>query len=345
MGRILDDEGMKLLILGGTLYAGRALAEQARAAGWEVTTFNRGKSGSDVAGVQVIRGDRASKADVVRLTETGPWDAVVDTSGYVPKAVLEISNLLRPLTKRYVFFSTVSVYRDWPRDPLTEQSEVLYCPPDADEAYGEDVEDGPTRYGYQKAGCEAAVSLVFGADAVSLRPGVVLGPREYVGRLPWWLRRIAAGGRVIAPGDPSRTIQPIDVRDLAGFAMTCAQEPLAGAYNVAAPIGAETFEGMLRACAAATGAAPELVWVPDDALIRQGVRQWSELPLWRTYRGTWQVDPGRAHAAGLRCRSIVDTARDTWRWMNEDDPQLDNERAGEIGLTLDKEARILAAVR
>lgn len=336
---------MRLLILGGTRFAGRSLAERALTHDWDVTTFNRGRSGPDVDGVRLVRGDRASRTDLAGLAEVGPWDAVVDTSGYVPKAVLETAKLLRPLARRYVFLSTVSVYRDWPREPLTEQSDVLYCPPDADETYGEDVEDGPTQYGYQKAGCEAAVSLVFGADAVSLRPGVVLGPREYVGRLPWWLRRISAAGEVVAPGDPSRTIQPIDVRDLADFALTCAQEPLSGAYNVAAPIGGATFGRMLQACADVTGTSPELVWIPDDVLIREGVRQWSELPLWRTYRGTWQVDPGRALAAGLRSRSIVNTVSDTWKWMNEGDLQLDNERASEIGLTPDQEARILAAVR
>ena len=139
-----------------------------------------------MAGVQALRGDRTRPDDVARLVEAGPWDAVVDTSGYVPREVLAVCERLEPATGRYVFLSTVSVYRGWPAEPLAEESEVLYCPPDAGPGYGEDVEDGPTRYGYQKSGCELAVAQTFGAGrSTCLRPGVVLGPREYVGRLPW----------------------------------------------------------------------------------------------------------------------------------------------------------------
>ena len=246
--------GMRLLVLGGTRFVGWAVVTAALARGWRVTTFNRGQAGADVAGVQVLRGDRNQPDDVARLAGAGPWDAAVDTSGYAPRETLEVCRRLEPVTARYVFMSTVSVYRGWPVEPLTEQSEVLYCPPDAGPEYGEDVEDGPTRYGYQKSGCELAVTQTFGAGrSTALRPGVVLGPREYVGRLPWWLRRMAAGGRVVAPGSPDRSIQPVDVRDLADFALCAAGPGVPGAYNVAAPIGRETFGEMLGACAEATG--------------------------------------------------------------------------------------------
>ena len=196
---------MRLLVLGGTRFVGHAVATAAIRQGWEVTTFNRGLSGADVAGVNVIRGDRTLPGDLARLAADRPWDAVIDTSGYVPREVLAACKCLEPVAGRYVFMSTVSVYRGWPVEPLSEASEVLYCPPDAGPDYGEDVEDGPTRYGYQKAGCELAVTSTFGPDrSVPLRPGVVLGPREYVGRLPWWLNRVAAGGRVLAPGIPGQ---------------------------------------------------------------------------------------------------------------------------------------------
>ncbi|MGC1891542.1 MAG: NAD-dependent epimerase/dehydratase family protein, partial [Stellaceae bacterium] len=173
---------MRLLILGGTRFVGRAVAAAALAEGWEVATFNRGLSGADAAGVEAIRGDRTLSADLARLAAAGPWDAVIDTSGYVPREVLATCQRLEPLAARYVFMSTVSVYCGWPVEPLSEASEVLYCPPDAGPAYGEDVEDGPTRYGYQKSGCELAVTSTYGAHrSALLRPGVVLGPREYVG--------------------------------------------------------------------------------------------------------------------------------------------------------------------
>jgi 2'-hydroxyisoflavone reductase len=336
---------MRLLVLGGTRFVGWAIVTGAVGRGWEVTTFNRGLSGADAPGVRALRGNRTRVGDVVRLVDAGPWDAVVDTSGYVPREVLAVCERLEPVTGRCVFMSTVSVYRGWPVEPLSEGSPVLYCPPDAGPEYGEDVEDGPTRYGYQKSGCELAVAQTFGAGRwTALRPGVVLGPREYVGRLPWWLRRVATGGRVLAPGTPDRSIQPVDVRDLAAFALDAAERSIPGAYNVAAPMGGETFGGMLRACAEVTGSDAEFVWVPDAELLAQGVRQWSEMPLWRTFPGVWQVNPGAAIEAGLSCRPMAATVADTWAWMHDGNVTLDDGRAGEVGISRERELRILASV-
>jgi len=336
---------MRLLVLGGTRFVGWAVVTEAVGRGWEVATFNRGLSGADVPGVRALRGDRTQAGGVARLVDAGPWDAVVDTSGYVPREVLAVCERLEPVTGRYVFMSTVSVYRGWPVESLSEGSQVLYCPPDAGPDYGEDVEDGPTRYGYQKSGCELAVAQTFGPGRwTALRPGVVLGPREYVGRLPWWLRRIATGGRVLAPGTPDRSIQPVDVRDLAAFALDAAERNIPGAYNVAAPMGGETFGGMLRACAEVAGSDAEFVWVPDAELLAQGVRQWSEMPLWRTFPGVWRVDPGAAIEAGLSCRSLTATVADTWAWMRDGNVTLDDERAGEVGISRERELRILASV-
>jgi nucleoside-diphosphate-sugar epimerase len=335
---------MRLLVLGGTRFVGWTVVMAGLGLGWDVTAFNRGLSGPDAPGVRVLRGDRTQTVDVARLAGAGPWDVVVDTSGYVPREVLAVCERLEPVTGHYVFMSTVSVYRGWPVEPLSESSEVLYCPRNAGPDYGEDVEDGPTRYGYQKSGCELAVAETFGPQRhTNLRPGVVLGPREYVGRLPWWLRRVAAGGTVLGPGSPERTIQPVDVRDVAAFTLWAAEQGISGSYNVAAPIGAATFGGMLQACAEVTGSAAEFVWVPDERLVAEGVRQWSEMPLWRTFPGVWQVDSSAASARGLSCRPLGDTVADTWAWLQESPEGLDDERAGEIGISRESEWRILAS--
>ena len=195
---------MRLLVLGGTRFVGRAVVVTALGHGWEVATFNRGLSAADVPGVRALRGDRTKAADLAGLADAGPWDAVIDTSGYVPREVLAACQRLEPVATHYVFMSTVSVYPGWPAKPLTEASEVLYCPPDAGPDYGEETEDGPTQYGYQKSGCELAVTAMFGpARSTVMRPGVVLGPREYVGRLPWWLNRVA--GQVDSAGRRRRS--------------------------------------------------------------------------------------------------------------------------------------------
>ncbi|TDD17860.1 NAD-dependent epimerase/dehydratase family protein [Nonomuraea diastatica] len=333
----------KLLVLGGTAFVGHAVVNQALARGWEVTTFNRGLTGSDVDGVEVVRGDRTAPKDLARLATAGPWDAVVDLSGYVPRNVLSTAQTLEPLVDHYIFMSTVSVYADWPTKPLTEDSPVLKCPPDADENYGEDVEDGPTKYGYQKSGCENAVRLSFGESRTcTLRPGVVLGPREYVGRLPWWLRRVFRGGRILAPGSPERSIQPIDVRDLAAFACHTVAAKLSSSFNVTAPSRFATFGQLLEYCVDATNGSAKFAWAPDGFLLEHGVRQWSELPLWRTHAGVWQVDSVRAHSAGLGCRPLSETVRDTWEWIRTTREVANNERSNEIGISTEREREILS---
>ncbi|WP_433535366.1 NAD-dependent epimerase/dehydratase family protein [Micromonospora sp. CA-249363] len=335
---------MRLLVLGGTWLVGHAVVSAAIGAGWEVTTFNRGTSDPFLEAVRQIRGDRTRPEDVAALATAGPWDAVVDTSGYVPRNVLDVARALAPVADRYVFVSTLSVYRDWPSKPLSEQSELLYCPPDAGPDYGTDTEDGPTRYGYQKAGCEAAALAAFGADRTTLlRAGVVLGPREYIGRMPWWLRRVAAGGEVLAPGSPDRAIQPIDVRDLAAFALHTITDDVASALNVCAPVGSAAFGELLADCAHSTRADVSFTWVPDDFLLGQGVRQWSELPLWRTFDGVWNVDTAAAQTAGLRTRPLELTVRDTWRWLVDSEDTGNHERTVEIGISREKEAQVLAA--
>lgn len=336
---------MRVLVLGGTWFLGSAVVREALGRGWGVTTFNRGRSGGDVDGVEAVRGDRTVADDVRRLAAAGPWDAVVDTSGYVPAEVLGSARDLAPVAGRYVFVSTVSVYEGWPVELLSEDSAVLVCPPDAGPGFGADDPRGyPTQYGFQKAGAEQAVVEVFGVERTTvLRPGVILGPGEYVGRLPWWLRRVRAGGRVLAPGKPGQPIQPVDVRDVAAFALDCVSTGTSGAFNVTAPPGHATFGAMLEACEAVSGGHPEFEWVPDDFLAGQGVRQWTELPLWRTYAGTWRVDGSRARAAGFACRPLRDTVADTWAWMTAGGMLVEHERAGEIGMSPERERDVLAA--
>lgn len=332
-----------MLVLGGSLFVGREIAAAAVRAGWDVTTFNRGRSGADPEGATSVRGDRNDLAEVAALLSHGPWDAVIDTSSYVPRNTLEVARLLEPVVEQYVLLSTVSVYEGWPKTPLSERSAVLPCPPDAAADYGPpDVEDGPTRYGRLKAGCESAVHSAFGPGRTAvLRPGVILGPGEYVGRLPWWLRRIATGGRVLAPGSPARAIQPIDVRDLANFVGRLVRDRTSGVFNVAAPIGDRTFGDLLTACIEATGSSADLVWVSDEDLLSLGVRQWSELPLWRTFDGVWRVASSSAFAAGLRARPLPATVADTWSWMSTMTLQV-SERSSEIGIDPSREQQILS---
>lgn len=338
---------MRLLVLGGSWFLGAHVVQSALREGHSVTTFNRGRSAPDAPGVDAFHGDRTSPDDLARLVEHGNgWDAVIDTSSseLAPRDVLASATALRAAVGRWVHISTVSVYQGWPHQTLNEDSPILDCPPDAGPTFGHTGPDGsPTIYGFQKAGAERAVIETIGADrSVMLRPGVILGPGEYVGRLPWWLRRAQRGGPILAPAPPQRVMQPTDVRDVADFAVAQAADTVtSGAYNIAHPTGLR-WDDFIARCLAVTGGAGRPVWADDEKLIRHGVKQWTELPLWRTHKGVWSVIPDKAVAAGLHCRPLEQTITDTWAWLQQGGRAVVHPRAAEHGIDPDKERKILA---
>jgi nucleoside-diphosphate-sugar epimerase len=330
---------MRLLVVGGGWFAGRAIVAEVLRRGWDVTVFNRGRTSALPAGVSFVRGDREDHADLARLAGHGPWDAVVDVAGSVPAVVRDIARVLAPVAGQYVLVSTVSVYRDWPHAPVDESSPLW--PADPDYEPGTRRWD-PDAYGPLKAGCELAVRREFGDSALLVRSHVILGPGEYVGRLPWWLRRVSQGGRVLAPAPPGRHIQPVDVRDVACFLTDLAEKGATGIFNVAAPPSGATYQDLLEACRAATGSDARFVWVDEPWLAERGVAEWTEIPLWRTLPTAWAMDTTRAQAAGLRCRPLAQTVRDTWQWLGSGGQPVEHERSAEHGISREREAQLLA---
>ncbi|MFE2410557.1 NAD-dependent epimerase/dehydratase family protein [Kitasatospora sp. NPDC059408] len=342
---------MKILVLGGSSFLGRAFAAEALARGHEVTTFNRGRSAADLPGVEAVRGDRDSDADLARLAEGRRWDAVVDTSAQQPAQAAASARLLRERAGHYTLISSVHAFEDWPARVVDESSPLHPCP--ADTPPGQEFSAA------LKAGCERAVQEHFGAGrSLVLNSGLLIGPYERGGRLPWWLERMARGGRVLAPGEPGRPVQLIDVRDFALFGLDLLTAGTAGRFLTTAPPGLLTYGQFLDTCAQVAGEGrAELVWVPDAPLVAEGpdaVEPWSELPLWMPdvpeAAGTWQVDTARARAAGLRCRPFAETARDTWQWLRgrgpADDTEPDGRKRGRFPLGIEpaKEQRLLAAL-
>jgi len=332
---------MKILVIGGSSFLGRAYVSEALRRGHQVTTFNRGVSGPDQPGVEAVRGDRNDPADLERLTTGRHWDAVVDSAGQQPYAVALAARLLRPHADHYTFVSSVHAFTDWPALPVDEDSATRPCPADtpADQPPGNHL----------KAGCERALLEQFGADnSLILNCGLLIGPYENVGRLPWWLERIARGGKVIAPGDPDRALQLIDARDFAAFGLDLLERGEAGRYVTSAPRASTTFRELLAACAEATGSTAELVPVGDEPLLAADVQPWTELPLWAPglpdWAGIWLADTSRAEAAGLRCRPLAETVRDTWAWLQERGPATKPYLQGTTALGIDpeKEQKLLA---
>ncbi|MEU4835836.1 NAD-dependent epimerase/dehydratase family protein [Streptosporangium sp. NPDC023615] len=327
---------MRILIIGGSVFVGRAITEEALRRGHEVTTFNRGRSGVDLPGAEAIRGDREVAEDLDRLVEGHTWDAVVDVIGRVPRLVDASVRRLNGRASTYTYISSISAISDFPAQACDESSPRYECAPDAG------PEDGD--YGTLKAGCERAVEEGFEGDALIIQPGLILGPHEDVGRLPWWLDRISRGGRVLAPGDPDRQMQVIDVRDLAAFTLDRTEAGAADRFLAGGVPANTTYGGLLAECRAVTGSDAEFVWVDDRFLLDREVAPWTEFPVWvpagPDFAGVWLASSAKALAAGLTCRPVAETVRDTWAWLREVPPAERSFRGH--GMNPEKEARILA---
>ncbi|MFJ9718204.1 NAD-dependent epimerase/dehydratase family protein [Streptomyces sp. NPDC101213] len=329
---------MRLLVLGGTEFAGRAVVEAALGRGWEVTVFNRGRHAS-VPGTRTLVGDRTAPGGLAAL-EDGEWDAVVDTWSAAPRAVHGAARLLRGRAGRYVYVSSCSVYAWAPPAGYTE---------DAPPVEGAEPGAEQTDYARDKRGGELAVVDAFGAaDSVLVRAGLILGPYENVGRLPWWLTRIARGGPVLAPGPRELPLQYVDVRDLAEWVLGAVERELSGPFNLMSPQGHATMGELLEACVRATGGPAELRWTAPETVLAAGIEPWTQLPVWvppgsDLHDALHAADVSRALATGLSCRPVGETVADTWRWLREiggEAPQRpDRTRKG---LDPEVEARVLA---
>jgi len=326
---------MRLLILGGTVFLGRHVAAEALARGHEVTVFHRGRHGADLFGdAEHLTGDRGGN---LRALEGGAWDAAVDTSGYQPADVAASSALLAAGgVEHLAFVSTCNVYPTWPAEPVSEETPVW--------TEGDD-------YGPNKAASEREAEAALPGRVAKLRAGLLCGPHDNVFRLPWWVRRIGRGGEVLAPGDPDRTVQLIDARDLAAWIVDLGEERRPGPFNATAPAGRTTMRDVLEAAVAATGSDARLTWIPDDALAAAGLDPWTEVPLWLPEadgQGTWRVDATRAEAAGLRCRPIAETVADVWAWLQGGGPEAEGEDwlspHAATGMSAEREREVLAGV-
>jgi 2'-hydroxyisoflavone reductase len=320
---------MRILVLGGTLFLGRHVVEAALERGHEVTLFNRGQTRPDLfPEAEKLRGDRDGDLGALAGRD---FDAVIDTSGRVPRLVSETIDALGKVG-HYTFVSTISVYADLSTPP-TESSPLAQLQ--------EPTEVWEEAYGELKVLCENAVRERF-PDAFIPRPGLIVGPWDPTGRFTYWPTRFAAGGRVLAPLPADADAQVIDARDLAGWIVNAAEERLAGTYNAIGPV--TTREHVLETCRTVAGASAEIVWVDPDFLNEQGVEEWMELPLWlydEKYRGMLSVEPSAAVATGLRFRPLEETVRGTLAWAQSGEAP----DAFPAGLGTEKEIAVLDAWR
>jgi 2'-hydroxyisoflavone reductase len=324
---------MRILIIGGTAFVGRHIAQAAADRGHDLTLFHRGKTGPDLFPQAAhLSGDRDE--DLSALA-TGSWDATIDVCAYFPRQVHSLAAALRGRGGRYVFISSVSAYSpSVPQDydegaPLADIDD-----PDATEITEEN-------YGGLKVACEQAATELFGPEATIIRPTYVIGPHDRSYRFTWWVDRIARGGTVLAPGDPADPMQLIDARDQGSWVVSLLERSVTGTFHAASPAPPFGFGEMLAAIASEVApAGTRLTWVDSDYLRSQGV-DGAALPLWdegdSAAANLMTANPAAAFAAGLNPRPLRQTVAD----IRAEAGAPPAGRPG-VGISAEREAELLA---
>jgi 2'-hydroxyisoflavone reductase len=332
---------LKILLLGGTRFIGIHMTELALARGHSVTFFNRGRTNAELfPQVEKLLGDRDGKLDALKGRK---WDAVIDTSGYVPRHVRLSAELLAPNVQQYLFISTIGLYADFSK-ANDESSPVA-------KVEDEQREDWQNAYGPLKALCEQAVAKAMPARTTMVRPGLIVGPEDSTDRFTYWPARAARGGEMIAPGDPRAPFQIIDARDLAAFCVDALENRTLGVFNVTSPsekftIGDVVSESVAAAAALARpNPPPRPMWVPAEFLAEQKVAAFTDMPGWMPQGGEmgglYLTNVERALEAGLEISPLQKTTRDTLAWHLAR-PETEREKL-KAGISLEREREVLAA--
>jgi 2'-hydroxyisoflavone reductase len=324
---------MKLLILGGTVFLGRHLVAAATARGHELTLFNRGTRALELPGIRQLHGER--EGDLGMLAGER-WDAVIDTSGYLPQDVRRSAQMLAATVSHYTLISSISAYAGFSEPGMEETAALAVLPEGAGEKRDSEA------YGALKARCEQEVESAMPGKALIIRPGLIVGPFDPTDRFTYWPERLARGGEVLAPGRRERPVQFIDARDLADWIIRMVEARQTGTFNATGPERELGMETLLQQANTALGSAAVLTWVDDAFLQEQEAGAWMELPLWipedDEMDGFLRVSNAKAVAAGLHFRPVADTVAATQAW-NQTREATDRQ----AGLRPEREQALLAA--
>lgn len=324
---------MRLLILGGTIFLGRHIVEAALAEGHEVTLFNRGVHFPELfPDIQKFHGERGGDLSPLR---GGRWDAVIDTSGHIPRDVRTSARLLADATDHYTFISSINVYPDYSIIGIDESTPIARI--DGEEPTEMTFEN----YGALKGMCEAEAEKAMPGRTTAIRAGLIVGPQDFSDRFSYWPARLDRGGIVLAPGRPKRPIQIVDVRDLAHWTLRTATDRIAGVFNATGPDRILTMGEIIDTCNAVGGKKCQVVWVDDDFLVENDVGAWVELPLWLPEGsgadGLCRINIDRALGAGLHFRPLEETVAATLEWTR----RLPSDRTPRAGMTAEREEELL----
>lgn len=325
---------MKILILGGKRFLGRALVEAILKAGHTPTLFNRGLTNPDLfPKVKNLIGDRDGDLNALKRRR---WDAVIDTSGFVPRVVKQTAKFFSGKCESYTFISSISVYRDFNTPDITEDYPLAHLEDPTDEDYKGDS------YGPLKALCEYEIQQDFDGKVLVIRPGLIVGPNDPTDRFTYWPWRVSLGGKVLAPAPPSSNLQFIDVRDLAAFILKLVIKKSEGVYNATGPKKPATFGSLLVASREASLSEANFVWADEEFLLNEGVTPWTDLPLWvpstnPAFTGFYNINIYKALKAGLSFRPVSQTVSDTLTWLKTQPVK----KQLKLGMNMAKETELL----
>lgn len=331
---------MRLLVLGGTLFLGRHVVADALARGHRVTIFHRGRTNPGLfPEAEHVLGDRDGG---LAALGTRSWDAVVDTSGYVPRVVRASARRFADCA-HYTFVSSLSVYSTHPAGADESCAVATLDDPTLEGVTGE-------TYGPLKALCERAAEEALPGRVLNVRAGLLVGPYDSTDRFPYWPRRVAAGGEVLAPAPAEAPVQFVDARDVAEWIVRMAEARGAGTFHATGPATPLAIGSLLDECRRVTGSDARFVWADESFLLGRGVRPWTDLPLWipTTEPGFHRVSNARALVAGLTFRPLAETIRDTLDWDRETPASARPARSGVAmpgPLEAAREAELLAGWR
>ena len=337
---------LKILVLGGTGFIGPHTVRYASERGHDISIFTRGRSRSNVPGVEHLVGDRN---DDLSALKGRTWDVVIDNNARDYRWVKSSTELLKDSTQHYVFISTISAYAaekfttgyehfDEPYvGPPIGVTSPLSQPPEGFEM-GDELPYGPT-----KALAERLVTDAFPGRSAIVRPGFIVGPGDPSDRFTYWPARIDRGGEVLVPGDGTDQVQFIDVRDLMEFTVRLGESSTTGVFNGVGPGTALSMAEMVHGIRAVSSSAVQFTWVPVPFLRENGVMPYVDMPIWVPGHPLNAVDHQNAKDAGLTFRPLAETAADTLSWHKT--RPLDDQQNLRNGIDPAREKDVLSAWR
>ncbi|MBL8049068.1 MAG: NAD-dependent epimerase/dehydratase family protein [Chthonomonas sp.] len=293
---------MDFLVLGGTQFVGRTIVKTLLSNGHRVTLLHRGNTNPELfPECEHLLTDRL-EIEQFDLGERR-WDAIVDVSGYIPRAMTTAINALKGRAEQYLFISTISVYdvQAGERDIREDHRVLELADPTVEKVDGE-------TYGGLKVLCERTLESDWSGTVTIVRPGLIVGPFDHTDRLTYWLEHIRRGQRR-EPVGIDQPLQVIDARDLAGLVLNLLQSQTPGTFNAVGPATPMSFRQVLDLAVQTLNPAAALT--PGDYAKPLDMEGDTER------EGIMVVNWEAAKAAGLRHRPLAETMRDAVAWFQE----------------------------